>query len=131
MKEKSLESRRVRTHPTRRILSIGTVLCSAWLIGVIESWLMLKERNLNAQCSTLNVQYSTGARLLYHDGRAEHGAYAIALDILCGIRRPTTTLRSCALPLQRDDWGFVPRLSRSPRLGISLRRIPSLEFVPD
>src|SRR5439155_1110564 len=50
--------------------------------------------------------------------RAEHGAYAIALDILCGIRRPTTTLRSCALPLRRDDWGFVPRLSRSPRLEI-------------
>jgi len=42
---------------------------------------MLKEPNLNAQCSTLNVQYSTGARLLYNDRAAEHGAYAIALDI--------------------------------------------------
>jgi hypothetical protein len=28
---------------------------------------MLKELNLNAQCSTLNVQYSTGVRLLYND----------------------------------------------------------------
>src|SRR5439155_24789783 len=50
---------------------------------------------------------------------------------LRGIGRQTTTLRSCALPLQRDDWGFVPRLSRSPRLEISLRRIHALEFAPD
>jgi hypothetical protein len=37
---------------------------------------MLKEPNLNAQCSTLNVQYSTGARLLYNHRGAEHAAYA-------------------------------------------------------
>ena len=42
---------------------------------------MLKKPNLNAQCSTLNVQYSTGARLLYNDRRTENGAYAMALDI--------------------------------------------------
>src|ERR1043166_7938051 len=81
MKEKSLESRRVRTHPPRQILSIGPVLCSAWLIEVMESWLMLKKPNLNAQRSTLNVQYSTAARLLYNDRWAEHAAYATASNI--------------------------------------------------
>jgi hypothetical protein len=47
----------------------------------MESWLMLKKLNLNAQCSTLNVLYSTGARLLYNDRGAEHAAYATASDI--------------------------------------------------
>src|SRR5438067_11039761 len=50
---------------------------------------------------------------------------------LRGIRRPTTTLRSCALPLRRDDWGFVPRLSRSARLEISSGRIHAFDFAPD
>jgi hypothetical protein len=41
---------------------------------------MLKEPNLNAQCSTLNVQYSTGARLLYNDRGSKQAAYATASD---------------------------------------------------
>src|SRR5713101_2122314 len=47
------------------------------------------------------------------------------------IRRPTTTLRSCALPLQHDDWSFVVRLSRSARLEISSSQTHAFEFAPD
>jgi hypothetical protein len=62
---------------------------------------MLKKPNLNAPCSTLNVQYSTGAHLLYNDRRAEHTAYATASDI--GV---SESVNDRQLPFARAHYHF-------------------------
>jgi len=65
MNEKSFESRRVRTHPWTRIASLGAVLCSACLIGVAESCVILNRATPNVQRSTLLRKATTvaGAQL--------------------------------------------------------------------
>src|SRR6266516_1851940 len=56
MKEKSFESRRVRTHPWSLTESIGAALWNASLIEVVRSCVILKRATLNAQRPTFNFQ---------------------------------------------------------------------------